>query len=102
MKAKQIWQADPFGVIIILIAFFIVGVFFGWGVTLFCVAKEVGFWDIDRVQNEIRLEMRKLDVERLDIEELLVALEAYGMEINGVLIRKDGRDYLKFKLGEGK
>jgi len=44
----------------------------------------------------------KIDEKRIDIEELLVALEKYGIEINGVLIRKDGQDYLKFKLGEVK
>jgi len=88
--------------ILMLLIAVIIGIIIGCCLTLLSVRKEMGFWEIDKVQNEIRLEVDKIDEKRIDIEELLVALEKYGIEINGVLIRKDGQDYLKFKLGEVK
>lgn len=78
----------------------VAGIIIGCSATLLSISKEMAFWEIDRTQNEIRLEMETIDTERLNLEGLLTALEAYGMEINGVLIRKDGQDYLKFRLGE--
>ena len=74
----------------------VAGIIVGCSATLLSVSKEMAFRGIDRTQNEIRLEMETIDMERLNLEGLLTALEAYGMEINGVLIRKDGQDFLKF------
>ena len=86
--------------ILMLLITVVVGIIIGCSVTLLSVSKEMGFWEIDKVQNEIRLDIKEIDMERLNLEQLLKALEVYGMEINGVLIRKDGQDFLKFKLGE--
>lgn len=88
--------------IMILLIAVVIGIIIGCSVTLLSVSKEMQFWDIDKVQNEIRLDIEEIDMERVNLEELLTALETYGMEINGVLIRKDGQDFLKFKLGEVK
>ncbi len=88
--------------IMMLLIAVVVGIIIGCSATLLSVSKEMGFWDIDKVQNEIRLDIEEIDMERVNLEALLKALEVYGMEINAVLIRKDGQDYLKFKLGEVK
>lgn len=99
---KKLRDADSLGIIIMIITALLAGILIGCGVTLFCVVKENRFWEVDKMQNEIRLEMGTIDMERIDLENLLTTLEAYGMEINTVLIRKDGEDFLKFKLGEVK
>ena len=101
MIRKKLANMNLSNILMLLIAVG-VGIIIGCSATLLSVSKEMGFWDIYKVQNEIRLDIEEIDMERLNLEELLKALEVYGMEINGVLIRKDGQDFLKFKLGEGK
>ena len=101
MIRKKLSNLNLSNILMLLIAV-VIGIIIGCSATLLSISKEMGFWEIDKVQNEIRLEVDKIDEKRIDIEELLVALEKYGIEINGVLIRKDGQDYLKFKLGEVK
>ena len=101
MIRKKLANMNLSNVLMLLIAV-VVGIIIGCSVTLLSLSKEMGFWEIDKVQNEIRLEVEKIDEFTEALEELLVTLEKYGMEINGVLIRKDGQDFLKFKLGEEK
>ena len=101
MIKEKLANMNLSNILILLIAVGI-GIIIGCSATLLSVSKEMRFWDIYKVQNEIRLDIEEIDMERLNLEELLKALEVYGMEINGVLIRKDGQDFLKFKLGEGK
>jgi len=99
MIKKRLSNIAPSDIMMLLIAV-VIGVIIGCSATLLSISKEMGFWGIDKVQNEIRLEVDKIDTERMNIEELLMVLEDYGVEINGILIRKDGQDYLKFKLGK--
>ena len=99
MIRKKLSNMNLSNILMLLIAV-VIGVIIGCSATLLSVSKEMAFWGIDKVQNEIRLEVDKIDTERMNIEELLMVLEDYGVEINGVLIRKDGQDYLKFKLGK--
>ena len=99
MIRKKLSNMNLSNILMLLIAV-VIGVIIGCSATLLSVSKEMAFWGIDKVQNEIRLEVDKIDTERMNIEELLMVLEDYGVEINGILIRKDGQDYLKFKLGK--
>jgi len=99
MIKKRLSNIAPSDIMMLLIAV-VIGVIIGCSATLLSVSKEMAFWGIDKVQNEIRLEVDKIDTERMNIEELLMVLEDYGVEINGILIRKDGQDYLEFKLGK--
>lgn len=99
MIRKRLSDTNFVNLMMLLIAV-VIGVIIGCSATLLSVSKEMAFWEIDKVQNEIRLEVDKIDTERMNIEELLMVLEDYGVEINGILIRKDGQDYLKFKLGK--
>jgi len=99
MIRKKLSNMNLSNILMLLIAV-VIGVIIGCSATLLSVSKEMAFWGIDKVQNEIRLEVKQIDEFTEALEELLMVLEDYGVEINGVLIRKDGQDYLKFKLGK--
>jgi len=99
MIRKKLSNIASSNLLMLLIAV-VIGVIIGCSATLLSISKEMGFWGIDKVQNEIRLEVEQIEQLTDVIEELLVVLEDYGVEINGILIRKDGQDYLEFKLGK--